>query len=258
MKAIQFRKLIREEVRRALKEAKATNVKKRTLNEVDVNPDPNKEISGSAKFDFDKFAKTCPVVLSSEYEGEWMDEVEDWDEDFVPLQNALYAKFTDGEDFALMIGMGDDIFNALAIKNVSILQDPTIKKLIKKIMGYGGLEIEKGKVAESRKGLKESVLSYKVGDSVVVDNLEDYPFKVKAIFPNKAKMLADVQKMTTPDKFKKLVKYLKDSEEDNWDLDNPDGSPWVYVVATGTSSEDRRYNLFPFVVPSEIVSSEEE
>ena len=104
---------------------------------------------------------------------------------------------------------------------------------------------------------KERALSYKVGDSVVVDNLEDYPFKVKAIFPNKAKMLADVQKMTTPDKFKKLVKYLKDSEDDNWDLNNPDGSPWVYVVATGTSSEDRRYNEFPFVVPSEIVSSED-
>jgi hypothetical protein len=110
---------------------------------------------------------------------------------------------------------------------------------------------------EVRKVLKESVLDYKVGDSVVVDNMEDYPFKVKAIFPNKAKMLADVQKMTTPDKFKKLVKYLKDSEEDNWDLDNPDGSPWVYVVATGTSPEDRRMNQFPFVVPSEIVSSEE-
>jgi len=110
---------------------------------------------------------------------------------------------------------------------------------------------------EVRRALKERALSYKVGDSVVVYNLEDYPFKVKAIFPNKEKMLADVQKMTTPVKFKKLVKYLSDSEDDNWDLNDPDGSPWVYVVATGTSSEDRRYNEFPFVVPSEIVSSED-
>lgn len=110
---------------------------------------------------------------------------------------------------------------------------------------------------EVRRALKEATPKFKVGDSVVVDNLEDYPFKVKAIFPNKAKMLKDVQNMTTPTKFKKLVQYLKDSEDDNWDIDDPDGSPWVYVVATGTSSEDRRYNEFPFVVPSEIVYPED-
>lgn len=110
---------------------------------------------------------------------------------------------------------------------------------------------------EVRRALKEATPKFKVGDSVVVDNLEDYPFKVKAIFPNKAKMLKDVQNMTTPAKFKKLVQYLKDSEDDNWDIDDPDGSPWVYVVATGTSSEDRRYNEFPFVVPSEIVWPED-
>ena len=153
MKVSQFKKLIREEVRRALTESKTTktkkhklreNTQKRTLNEVDVNPDPNDEVSGSAEFDFDTFAKKCPVVLSSEYEGDWM-ENDDWPNDFVPLQNYLYAKYVDGTDFGLMIGMGDDVFNALAIKNPKVIQDPTVKKYIKKIMSYGGLEFEKGK-----------------------------------------------------------------------------------------------------------------
>jgi hypothetical protein len=167
MKVSQFRKLIREEVRRALTESKTTktkkhklreNTQKRTLNEVDVNPDPNDEVSGSAEFDFDTFAKKCPVVLSS---GDWVvsynkqlnsmelikkrEENPKWDRDFIPLQNYLYTKYVDGTDFGLMIGKGDDIFNALAIKNLKILQDPTVKKYVKKIMSYGGLELEKGK-----------------------------------------------------------------------------------------------------------------
>jgi hypothetical protein len=146
MKLSEFRKLIREEVRKVVRESQSTNNKKRRLHEVDVKPDPNDEISGSSAFDFDKFAKKCPVVLSSEYEGDWMEENPNWDRDFIPFQNYLYAKYVDGTDFGLMIGMGDDIFNAVAIKNPKILQDPTVKKYIKKIMSYGGLELEKGSI----------------------------------------------------------------------------------------------------------------
>jgi hypothetical protein len=159
MKASQFRKLIREEVRKVVRESKSTNTRKRKLNELTVKPDPNDEVSGSSTFDFDKFAKKCPVVLSS---GDWFvsynkqlnsmelikkrEENPKWDRDFIPLQNYLYTKYVDGTDFGLMISKGDDIFNALAIKNLKILQDPTVKKYIKKIMSYGGLELEKGSI----------------------------------------------------------------------------------------------------------------
>ena len=146
MKITEFRKLIREEVRKVVRESKSTNTKKRRLNELTINPDPNDEMSGSAQWDFDAFTKKCPVVLTSEYEGDWMEENPNWDKDFIPLQNHLYAKYKDGVDFGLMIGMGDDIFNALAIKNPKILQDPTVKKYVKKAMSYGGLELEKGSI----------------------------------------------------------------------------------------------------------------
>jgi len=146
MKISEFRKLIREEVRKVVRESKLTNTRKRKLNELTVKPDPNDEMSGSREFDFDTFTKKCPVVLTSEYEGDWMDENPNWDKDFIPFQNYLYAKYKDGVDFGLMIGMGDDIFNALAIRNPKILQDPTVKKYIKKIMSYGGLEFEKGSI----------------------------------------------------------------------------------------------------------------
>lgn len=169
MTTLELKKLIREEARKIVAENKIKSNKleedsmqvalkktiresakkkaiagKRRLNEITVNPDPNKKMSGSSKWNFDAFAKECPVVLTSEYEGDWMEENPNWDKDFIPLQNYLYAKYVDGVDFGLMIGMGDDIFNALAIRNPKILQDPTVKKYVKKAMSYGGLELEKG------------------------------------------------------------------------------------------------------------------
>ena len=169
MTTLELKKLIREEAKKIIAENKIKSNKlgedsmqvalkrtiresakkkavarKRRLNEITVNPDPNKKMSGSNKWNFDAFAKECPVVLTSDYEGDWMEENPNWDEDFIPLQNYLYANYVDGVDFGLMIGMGDDIFNALAIKNPKILQDPTVKKYVKKAMSYGGLEFEKG------------------------------------------------------------------------------------------------------------------
>lgn len=87
------------------------------------------------------------VILSSEYEGDWTEEApDDWQDDFEALQGELLKKFKDGEDFGLMFGMGDDIFNAMFVVNPAVLQDPSIKKYIKKIMSYGGLEVEKGNI----------------------------------------------------------------------------------------------------------------
>jgi hypothetical protein len=144
MKLSEFRKLIKEEVEKVVRESKSTNTKKHRLNELTIKPDPNDEVSGSDTFDFDKFAKKCPVVLASEYEWKKIQIGMKVIGDFILFQNYLYTKYVDGTDFGLVIGIGDDIFNALAIKNPKILQDPTAKKYIKKMMSYGSLEIEKG------------------------------------------------------------------------------------------------------------------
>lgn len=121
MKLREFRKLIREEIRKVVKEANWSD-----LNDADKLP--------------------AKVVISSDYDGEWMDTAPDtWMDDFEAVQNQLYKKFKDGKDFGLMSGMGDDVFNALFVVNPAVLQDPIIAKYLKKIMSYGGLEVEKGK-----------------------------------------------------------------------------------------------------------------
>ena len=186
MKASEFRKLIREEVRKALKEAKAgdPNAWKKPFKDArtgktiqrgvdfDINltgdnseiefipamtkgapsgwslkkPSNKREpLAWSNANDADKLP--AKVILSSDYEGDWEELAPDtWQDDFEALQGYLDKKYKDGKDFGAMIGMGDDIFNALYIVNTAILQDPTVKKYVKKIMSYGGLELEKGRL----------------------------------------------------------------------------------------------------------------
>jgi len=256
MKLSEFKKLIREEIRKALTESKITktkkhklreNTQKRVLNEVDVNPDPNDEISGSPGFNFDKFAKQSPVVLFSEYEGDWMEENEDWPDDFVPFQNYLYAKYVDGTDFALMVGMGDDIFNALAIKNPKVIQDPTVKKYIKKIMSYGGLEFEKGKkimsygglefekgkLSETRKGLKEATGK---AFALVIDEDGNFLQQDLSSYFEEAGGYEEPTKLAAA----KVAKFP--TEYDAWanapELAKAENAKWVKAVAALSSTSD--------------------
>lgn len=181
VKITEFRKLIREEIRKVMKEAKVSDAKPfkdaRTGQIIQRGVDFDKNLTGdnseieflvtggksgwalkskkpssksnslawSKANDADKLP--AKVVLSSDYEGDWEETAPDtWQDDFEALQNYLDKKYKDGKDFGVMIGMGDEVFNALFIVNTTILQDPTVKKYIKKIMSYGGLELEKGSV----------------------------------------------------------------------------------------------------------------
>lgn len=184
MKISEFKKLIREEVRRVLKEAKVGDPnawKKpfkdaRTGKTIQRGVDFDKNLTGdNSEIEFlttgnggwalkqnkpsskseplawsnanDADKLPAKVILSSDYEGDWQEIAPDtWQDDFEALQGYLDKKYKDGKDFGVMVGMGDDVFNALFIVNTAILQDPTVKKYIKKIMSYGGLEVEKGRI----------------------------------------------------------------------------------------------------------------
>ncbi len=182
----EFRKLIREEIRKVMKEAKTGDPdawKKpfkdaRTGKIIQRGVDFDKNLTGdNSEIEYlivgggksgwalkskkslnkseplawsnanDAAKLPAKVILSSDYEGDWEETAPDtWQDDFEALQNYLDKKYVDGKDFGVMIGMGDELFNALFIVNTTILQDQTVKKYIKKIMSYGGLEIEKGRL----------------------------------------------------------------------------------------------------------------
>ena len=236
MKAIQFRKLIREEVRRALKEVAGKAYA------LVIDEDGNFMQEDLASYFEETAGYEEPTKLTAAKVAKFPTEFDAWANapELAKAENVKWVKAVASLnatcDFYDVLGDGGENAFIAAVPKGSNVED---------FMG----EVEEG----FRKGLREVTAKFKVGQTV--DDLNgDEAFTVKKVYPNLQAALADLKSTQSPSNFKKIADDVKELYRNYRPIGKSDNNkPWYILEPIEGSFGD-----YPYLNPEVYVSPSDE